>query len=155
MRSTDAELPFAGCHGSLAFVIQVRGYPTIKYFGAGRKDWDSAQDYDGSFVESIHTHNVSAATMVMMMTMILPLGGRTTESIVSWATDKWSTNQPPPEVHQLTSWSTMVQCTERQLCFVAFFPHILDSSADTRNSYIQTMRDVGRLKRQIPCVLVS
>ena len=35
--------------------IQVRGYPTIKYFDAGRKDWDSAEDYDGNFVY-IHSH---------------------------------------------------------------------------------------------------
>ena len=95
----------------------------------------------------MHTlgHTCVNAELLLLTTMALLLGGRTTEAIVSWATGKWSSNQPPPEVYQLTSWSTMEKCTERQLCFVAFFPHILDSSADTRNGYLQTMRDVGAL----------
>ena len=49
---------------------QVRGYPTIKFFPAGKKD-GSAEDYDG---------------------------GRTGSDIVNWALEKFAENIPPPEV---------------------------------------------------------
>ena len=56
--------------------LQVRGYPTIKFFPAGAKDFNSAEDYDG---------------------------GRTSESIVSWAEEKLSDMAEPPEVLQVRS----------------------------------------------------
>ena len=57
--------------------LQVRGYPTIKFFPAGRKSWDSAQEYDG---------------------------GRTSQDIVQWATDRWTAQLPPPEIYQVGLW---------------------------------------------------
>lgn len=53
--------------------LQVRGYPTIKMFPAGKKDGD-AMEYDG---------------------------GRTSSDIVNWATEKLAQNLPPPEVVQV------------------------------------------------------
>lgn len=64
----------ATVHTVMASRYGIQGFPTIKYFPAGRKDWDSAQDYDG---------------------------GRTGSDIVQWATNKWSENLPPPEVYQV------------------------------------------------------
>ena len=57
--------------------LQVRGYPTIKFFPAGRKSWDSAQEYDG---------------------------GRTSQDIVQWAMDRWTAQLPPPEIYQVSRW---------------------------------------------------
>ena len=57
--------------------LQVRGYPTIKFFPAGRKSWDSAQEYDG---------------------------GRTSQDIVQWAMDRWTAQLPPPEIYQVSLW---------------------------------------------------
>lgn len=71
------------------------------------------------------------------------LGGRTADSIVSWALEKWASQQPPPEIYQLTEQSIMDKCTEKQLCFISFLPHILDSGADGRNSYLDIARAVG------------
>ena len=51
-------------------IWQVRGYPTIKFFPAGKKSMDSAEDYDG---------------------------GRTASDIIAWAEDKAASNIPPPE----------------------------------------------------------
>lgn len=65
----------ATVHTVMASRYGIQGFPTIKFFPAGRKDWDSAQDYDG---------------------------GRTGSDIVQWATNKWSENLPPPEVYQVT-----------------------------------------------------
>jgi len=53
---------------------QIQGFPTIKFFQGGRKDWDSWEDYTG---------------------------GRTTSDIVQWAMQKWSANLPPPDVYQV------------------------------------------------------
>lgn len=56
--------------------VQVRGYPTIKMFPAGKKDGD-AMEYDG---------------------------GRTSSDIVNWAKEKLAENLPPPEVVQVYMW---------------------------------------------------
>ena len=52
---------------------QIRGFPTIKMFAAGKKDGE-ASEYDG---------------------------GRTSADIVTWALDKASENIPPPEIKQV------------------------------------------------------
>ena len=57
------------------FILQVRGYPTIKYFPGGKKDGE-AQEYDG---------------------------GRTASDIVSWASGKVSENVSPPDVYEVSS----------------------------------------------------
>ena len=54
--------------------LQVQGYPTLKFFPAGPKSWDSAEDYDG---------------------------GRVSADIVQWCLNKWTATLPPPEVHQV------------------------------------------------------
>lgn len=61
-----------------------------------------------------------------------------------WAVEKWTSNQPPPEVFELTSQSVMDVCTNKQLCFISFLPHILDSGASGRNDYIATATAVGK-----------
>lgn len=88
-----------------------------------------------------------------LMMCLCVSGGRTSEAIVSWAKEKWSSNLPPPEVLQLTSQQVLDQCTEKQLCFVTFFPDILDSSADARNGYIQILRDIGGCDFTAVCAL--
>ena len=42
----------------------------------------------------------------------------------------------------------MDKCTERQLCFISFLPHILDSGASGRNGYLDTVREVGEQYKQ-------
>ena len=102
----------------------VRGYPTIKWFPAGKKSWDDAADYDG---------------------------GRTSGDIVAWAMDKFSENVPPPEVKELTSEDDFkTACESQQLCIIAVLPHILDCQSKCRNDYIailQTMAEKYK-KRQ-------
>ena len=64
----------ATVHTVMSSRYGIQGFPTIKFFPGGRKDWDSAQDYDG---------------------------GRTSSDIVQWASNKWTANLPPPEVYQV------------------------------------------------------
>ena len=89
----------ATVHQALAQRYGIQGYPTIKYFKAGKKG--SPEDYDG---------------------------GRTASDIVAWAEERNVVNLPPPEVGELTNQKTLEeQCDGKQLCIVGFLPHILDS----------------------------
>lgn len=64
----------ATVHAATASKYGVKGYPTIKYFGPGKKTSSSAEDYDG---------------------------GRTADDIVSWAMTKVEENVPAPELIQV------------------------------------------------------
>lgn len=97
--------------------FNIRGYPTIKYFGPGEKSIDDAVDYDG---------------------------GRTSGDIVQWAEQKASENLPPPEVKQATSQEVVEEaCKDKQLCIVSFLPHILDCQSKCRNKYIDLLKELA------------
>lgn len=64
----------ATIHKATASRYGIQGYPTIKYFGPGKKDSSSAVDYDG---------------------------GRTADAIVNWALQKLAENVPAPDVEQV------------------------------------------------------
>ena len=95
----------------------IKGYPTIKYFGPGKKDSDSAQDYDG---------------------------GRTSSDIVTWALEKLSENIPAPELTQIVDEKSLKQaCEDKPLCIVSVLPHILDCQSDCRNGYLKVLKTLG------------
>lgn len=105
----------ATVHQTLAQKYGIQGYPTIKYFAAGPKS--QPEDYDG---------------------------GRTADDIVAWATERHDVNLPPPEVNELVSQKTLEEnCEGKQLCIIAFLPHILDSGASGRNTYIDVLKTSG------------
>ena len=49
---------------------------------------------------------------------------------------------------QMTSQEVLDQCSERQLCFISFLPHILDSMAEGRNNYIEILKGVAEKYKQ-------
>ncbi|KAJ2940659.1 hypothetical protein O0L34_g14766 [Tuta absoluta] len=106
----------ATVHQSIAGRFQVQGYPTIKFFPAGKKTYDSAEDYNG---------------------------GRTSSDIVAWASDKVSENVPAPEIIQVVSEQAMKECSEKPLCVVSVLPHILDCNAACRNDYLAILARLG------------
>lgn len=113
----------ATVHTRWAQQYGVQGYPTIKFFPAGRKDASSAEDYTG---------------------------GRTSGDIVAWAEQKLLENVEPPEVKQLLGDESFTACTEKQLCTVAFLPHILDSGAAERNKYIGVLKAMAEKYKSRP-----
>ncbi|XP_030830286.1 protein disulfide-isomerase A6 homolog [Strongylocentrotus purpuratus] len=107
----------ATVHTVTASRYNVRGYPTLRYFPAGVKDANSAEEYDG---------------------------GRTATAIVAWALDKFSANIPPPEVMELIEQKVLTDsCDVKPLCIISVLPHILDSGAVGRKQYLQILKGMG------------
>jgi protein disulfide-isomerase A6 len=112
----------ATVHTAIANKFGIRGFPTIKFFGAGEKSFEDAQEYDG---------------------------GRTTNDIVQWASAKAADNLPPPELKQATSQAVVEEaCTDKQLCIVTFLPQLLDCQSKCRNKYLDLMKElIGKYKK--------
>ena len=107
----------ATVHTVMANRFGIRGYPTIKVFPAGAKDFTSAENYDGA---------------------------RTADGIVAYALDKVAESIEPPEIQELTSNEVLKEnCEKHPLCVVSILPHILDSQSEGRNNYIKILKELG------------
>ncbi|KAL6763389.1 thioredoxin-like protein [Haematococcus lacustris] len=109
-------------HQSVCGQYDVKGYPTIKWFGGSKS---SPDDYQG---------------------------GRDSGSITQFARNQWAQQAPPPEVRQLVDQSVWEQecvgggaagAPAKQLCFIAFLPDILDSKAAGRKAYLSTLKKLA------------
>lgn len=113
----------------------VQGFPTIKFFGSSK---EHPEDYQG---------------------------GRDSGSLTAYATERWSKDQPPPEAKELTDndlWidrclghdadpdTNLKAVKPKQLCLVAFLPHILDSKASGRQDYLDMLKDVATSYKDRP-----
>ena len=98
----------ATAHQSLAQRYAVKGYPTIKVFSAGPKG--KPEDYSGP---------------------------READGIVEFALKTLDASGAPIEVKEITSQEGYEQVCASKLCAVLFVPHILDSGAKGRNSYLE------------------
>ncbi|CAF2416279.1 unnamed protein product [Rotaria sp. Silwood2] len=106
----------ATVHTQLAQRYGVQGFPTIKFFPAGRKD-GQAEDYNG---------------------------GRSSNDIVAWALDKHQASTPPPDVFEITGQADLdSNCAEKQLCIISFLPNILDCQSNCRNEHIRMLKKFG------------
>ncbi|XP_071736726.1 protein disulfide isomerase-like 2-3 isoform X2 [Rutidosis leptorrhynchoides] len=106
---------------SLMSRYKVQGFPTILVFGA---DKDSPVTYEGA---------------------------RSASAIESFALVQLETNVAPPEVTELTSPDVMEEkCGSAAICFVAFLPDILDSKADGRNKYLETLLSIAEKFKRSP-----
>jgi len=114
----------------------IQGFPTIKFYAPGR---------DGDLLEYE--------------------GGRELGALQAFAFERWSTAQPPPKVVELTDQETFVeQCLghpadkdldlkevkPKQLCLLAFLPHILDSKADGRNASLEMLKEIALTYKERP-----
>ncbi|KAM9798214.1 protein disulfide-isomerase A6 [Neosynchiropus ocellatus] len=99
----------ATVHQGVSGRYGIRGFPTIKIFRPGQEP----EDYDGS---------------------------RSRAGIVERAMDLYSDNAPPPELVEILSEGVLAKtCEDSQLCIIAVLPHILDTGASGRNSYLDVM----------------
>ncbi|XP_028253013.1 protein disulfide-isomerase A6-like [Parambassis ranga] len=99
----------ATVHQGLSSRYGVRGFPTIKIFKKG----EEPEDYQG---------------------------GRSRGDIIERALDLFSDNAPAPEMLEILSEDILKKtCEDSQLCIIAVLPHILDTGAAGRNSYLDVM----------------
>ncbi|XP_076612566.1 protein disulfide-isomerase A6 isoform X3 [Chaetodon auriga] len=99
----------ATVHQALSSRYGVRGFPTIKIFRKG----EEPEDYQG---------------------------GRSRGDIIEKALDLFSDNAAPPELLEILSEDIVKKtCEDSQLCVIAVLPHILDTGAVGRNSYLEVM----------------
>lgn len=112
----------ATVHQAKAQEYGIQGYPSIKFFPGGKKQSDSAEDYQG---------------------------GRTSSDIVAWALEKYTEVIPAPEVLELTSEETeKAACEGKPLCVITILPHILDCNAKCRNDYLKILKVMAEKYKQ-------
>jgi len=102
----------------------INGYPTIKVFPAGEKN-GKVDKYEGP---------------------------RDASSIASFALEQLEKYGIIPDVEQLTNENQFKEiCKDRTgVCIVSFLPHIMDSSAEQRKSYIEELKASTRAAKGKP-----
>nr|XP_061843339.1 protein disulfide-isomerase A6-like [Nerophis lumbriciformis] len=99
----------ATVHQEVAGRYGIKGFPTIKVFRKG----EEPEDYQG---------------------------GRSRGDIIERAMDLFSDNAPAPELVEIINEDAVKKtCEDSQLCIIAVLPHILDTGAAGRNSYLDVM----------------
>ncbi|RYH25573.1 hypothetical protein EON65_15510 [archaeon] len=115
----------ATVHTDLAQKYGIKGFPTIKLFGAGSKS-GMPQDYQGA---------------------------READAIVDFATTTLEQADVPISINQLTSKDVFAQaCADKhvKVCAILFVPHILDTGAKGRNDYLAVYQDLAKSFRKMP-----
>lgn len=122
-------------HKATCSEFGVSGFPTLKFFGANKA---RPEAYDGP---------------------------RETPSLAAFAAERWARAQPPPEVHELSDQEVWVEhclgheanealslraVKPKQLCLVAFLPHILDAGAEGRQVALAMLQKVAEVYKDRP-----
>ena len=111
---------------SLAQKYGIKGFPTIKLFGAGKKG--KPVDYNG---------------------------GRDAPAIVEYALKTLDDAGVPVKIPQVTSSSAFENdCTNEKICVILHAPHILDSSAKERNKLLEVYGTIAKSFRGKPMKFV-
>ena len=113
----------------------IQGFPTIKFFGTNKERPEAYEQ------------------------------GRDLGSLTAYANERWARDQPPPEVRELTDNDVWVEhCTghpadtkldlkavkAKQLCLVAFLPHILDAGTAGRTAHLEMLKEVALTHKERP-----
>jgi len=111
----------ATVYSDLAGKYGVKGYPTIKIFGADKRH---PTDFNG---------------------------GRDSSSIIQYAKNLAEANIKPKQITQLTSQDVFdSDCGKASVCLLSVLPHILDSGAKDRNGYLEVLKKVAAKNKGKP-----
>lgn len=112
----------ATVHTNLASKYGIRGFPTIKVFGAGPKS--TPIDYNGP---------------------------READGIVQYALESLEKTDAPVPINEITSEKQYKDaCGSAKLCAILFVPHILDTGANKRNDYLAMFQELAKSYRKMP-----
>lgn len=115
----------ATVHTNLAGQFDVKGYPSIKMFAAGKKK--GMRDYTDY------------------------QGPRESAGIVDFTLSWLEAHGAPPEVHQLLdSREYEDACSGPIICLLAALPHLLDTGKSGREAYLTTLLEVAKKNRKGP-----
>eukprot|EP01059_Diplonema_ambulator_P026540 TRINITY_DN43849_c0_g1_i1.p1 TRINITY_DN43849_c0_g1~~TRINITY_DN43849_c0_g1_i1.p1 ORF type:complete len:292 (+),score=64.26 TRINITY_DN43849_c0_g1_i1:77-952(+) len=116
-------------YGDLAKMFDVSGYPTIITFPHGKKE-----DEEGIIIEQY-------------------TGGRDADGIIEYAaTQLEKVGIDISTIDEVVSKASIESCLGKKYCAVFSLPHVIDSGADGRNSYIDTIKELVRtMGRGNPC----
>eukprot|EP00349_Pseudokeronopsis_sp_Brazil_P003227 CAMPEP_0202962658 /NCGR_PEP_ID=MMETSP1396-20130829/6760_1 /ASSEMBLY_ACC=CAM_ASM_000872 /TAXON_ID= /ORGANISM="Pseudokeronopsis sp., Strain Brazil" /LENGTH=446 /DNA_ID=CAMNT_0049683389 /DNA_START=41 /DNA_END=1381 /DNA_ORIENTATION=- len=122
----------ATVHTNLAQTYGIRGFPTIKVFGAGPKS--QPVDYNGP---------------------------READGIVQYALESLEASGAPVSLTEITSQKQFSSVCNpsggsgpAKLCAVLFLPHILDTGAAKRKEYLEMFQEVAKSFRKMPLSFV-
>ena len=111
---------------AIAQKYQIKGFPTIKLFPAGKKG--KAQDYNGA---------------------------RDATGITEFALKTLDAAGVPVKIPQVTGENNFASdCTSGKICVIMWAPHILDSSAKERNKLLETYGTIAKTMRGTPVTFV-
>lgn len=113
----------ATAHPTLGQQFQVSGYPTIKYFPAGKKSIEGAVTYEG---------------------------GRSSSAMAEWARDQnqGTKNYNLQQLNAQEVYDNVCKKKSKKIyysgvCVISFLPHILDSGEEQREAYLDIIKEVG------------
>lgn len=106
---------------NLASQYGIKGFPTIKIFGAGTKE--KPQDYNGP---------------------------RDADGITQFALSTLEAANVPVVIKQVVDSETFEDVAQSKLTAILFLPHILDSQAEGRNAYLANFEEVAKNFRTMP-----
>ncbi len=118
----------ATAHANLAAKYGIKGYPTIKVFGAGPKG--TPVDYQGA---------------------------READAIIEYALASLESSGAPVAIKEITNadvFETACGGKNTKLCAVLFLPHILDTGASGRNNYLDLFQEIAKSLRKMPLAFV-
>lgn len=117
---------------NIAQQYEVKGYPTIKLFGAGSKKGKRPVDYNQA---------------------------REVDAIVDFALstleEAENASPRPVSITQLVDQEGFEStCGKSKLCAVLFLPHILDTGAEGRHEYLRTFTEIAQEVAKLPFAFV-
>eukprot|EP00759_Apiculatamorpha_spiralis_P043654 PhF_6_TR40932/c0_g1_i1/m.61922/K09584/PDIA6, TXNDC7; protein disulfide-isomerase A6 len=116
----------ATVHKALASKYNIRGFPTIYFFGP---DKSRHEEYDG---------------------------GRTQSAIVAWAMKKYDMYGPPVVIPEINSNDAFQkECLQKKkICVAVALPPIFDTTAEERTKMIDLLADVSKKLRSVSLSIV-
>jgi protein disulfide-isomerase A6 len=125
----------------------VKGYPTIKLFGAGKKD--RPIDYQ------VNRNGLWLIIMALLILEFITKGPRTAEGIVDYMNQVLEETGVAPTIQQIVSDDQFKEsCETTKLCVIVFVPHILDTGASGRHSLLELLGTLALKFRSKPFTFI-
>ncbi|KAG1663666.1 Protein disulfide-isomerase A6 [Nymphon striatum] len=136
----------------------IQGFPTIKFFRAGKKTFDSAEEFTGGrtaddivkFGLDLAAENLPAPEIVevsillrLSSSIVLARSELIYSSCYMFMTSSQNFKVNPVNKPSITKGEDFNEACKKQLCVVSFLPHILDCQSECRNKHLKMLKNVA------------